>query len=179
VSAASAQQRADRPLQAALQRSIDIYSLLRSVPILRQLAVEPLVALAERMQIQSFGQGQTIFQQGDPGDALYLIARGQVQLVGVSGSDFARTPAIAYIGDFFGVLALLDDGQRLNSAIAMHPTITLMLKRGVPPAPARAASPYRCIAGRTGQPAARRLYSCKAVHLAHGKKRWTSMFSSL
>jgi CRP-like cAMP-binding protein len=130
VSSASDQrQRTDKPLQAAIQRSIDIYSLLRSVPILQQLAVEPLIALAERMEIQLFGRGQKIFHQGDPGDALYLIARGQVRVSYPSTLGRELTVAIFGTTDFFGELALLDDGPRLASAMAMCPTITLLLER--------------------------------------------------
>jgi CRP-like cAMP-binding protein len=122
--------------------------MLRSVPMLGQLTLEPLIALAHRMQIQIFGQGQTIFQQGDHGEALYLIARRQVRIYCSSALGRELTVAIFRAHDFFGELALLDDRPYSASAVANVPhDYVAAAAHGVPPAPTRSAGDYRDPAG--------------------------------
>jgi CRP-like cAMP-binding protein len=115
--------------QAGLRRSVDSASLLRSVPFFSSLAADALSALAERMQVRAFGRSETIFQQGEAGDALFLIARGQVRITTPTVLGRELTVALFRAGDFFGELALLDDGPRSASAVAMAPTVTLVLER--------------------------------------------------
>jgi CRP-like cAMP-binding protein len=127
--AAPDQPLADAPLHAAMLRSIDRLSLLRIVSIFDRLSSTQLAVLAASLRLQVFGRGQTIFQQGDQGDTLYLIARGQVRIYHPSATGREISVAIFRAGDFFGELALLDEQPRSASAEAMLPTITLTLGR--------------------------------------------------
>jgi CRP/FNR family transcriptional regulator, cyclic AMP receptor protein len=120
---------ADAPLHTALPRSIDRLSLLRAVPLFSQLSDTHLVTLASCLGVIAFGRGQTIFQQSDRGDTLYLVARGQVRVYHPSAAGRELSVAIFRAGDFFGELALLDDQPRSASAEAMLPTIALTLGR--------------------------------------------------
>jgi CRP/FNR family transcriptional regulator, cyclic AMP receptor protein len=119
----------DAPLHTALLRSIDRLSLLRAVPLFSRLSDMHLVTLASSLGVIAFGRGQTIFQQGDCGDTLYLVARGQVRVYHPSAAGRELSVAIFRAGDFFGELALLDDQPRSASAEAMLPTIALTLGR--------------------------------------------------
>jgi CRP-like cAMP-binding protein len=77
-----------------------------------------------------FRRDETIFHQGDPGDALHVIASGRVKIV-LPAPD-AGEPAILVAlgpGDFFGELALLDGEPHSASAVALEPVETLMLGR--------------------------------------------------
>jgi CRP-like cAMP-binding protein len=115
------------PLHTAMLRSIDKLGLLRTVSIFGQLTLAPLTALAAGLNVQAFGRGQTIFQQGDPGDTLYFVARGQVRVYHPLAAGQELSVAIFRHGDFFGELALLDGQARSASAEAMLPTVTLTL----------------------------------------------------
>ena len=66
--------------------------------------------------IVKFRPGQTIFRQGLPGDAMYLVQEGQVE-IRVDGS----TVEIVGPGGVIGELALVDGGPRSASAIAWTP----------------------------------------------------------
>jgi len=60
-------------------------------------------------RLWSFRKGETVFHQGDPGDALFIMASGSVKVV--LPSDEGAEPAIVAIlgpGEFFGELAILD-----------------------------------------------------------------------
>ena len=66
-------------------------------------------ALIRVLRIRRFRRGETIFHQGDPGDALFVLASGSVKVV--LPSDEGAEPAIVAIlgaGEFFGELAILD-----------------------------------------------------------------------
>ncbi|HUT01576.1 MAG TPA: cyclic nucleotide-binding domain-containing protein [Phycisphaerae bacterium] len=57
--------------------------------------------------------GETIFEEGDPGDKMYVILEGEVS-VRVGGEDVSLVGA----GSIFGEMALIDDSPRSASAVA-------------------------------------------------------------
>ncbi|MEI2783573.1 MAG: cyclic nucleotide-binding domain-containing protein [Candidatus Competibacter sp.] len=62
---------------------------------------------------QPFEPGQAIFREGEPGDSLYIVAEGQVDIV--LGARILETVGP---GGILGELALIDDKPRSASAIA-------------------------------------------------------------
>jgi CRP-like cAMP-binding protein len=91
---------------------------------------EALGALAGSMRSRRFRDGETIFHQDDPADALYVVAGGSVKIVLPSAED-AEPAILATLGpgDFFGALALLDEAPRSATAIALGATQALVLRR--------------------------------------------------
>ena len=53
---------------------------LRRVPLFADLPLEALTAIAAHLTPERFAEGDTIVQQGDVGDKLYLIERGRVEV---------------------------------------------------------------------------------------------------
>jgi CRP/FNR family transcriptional regulator, cyclic AMP receptor protein len=87
-------------------------------------------ALAAALRIRRFRKGETIFHQGDPGDALFIMASGSVKVV--LPSDEGAEPAIVAVlgtGEFFGELAILDGAPHSATIVAIEPTETLVLHR--------------------------------------------------
>jgi len=78
-----------------------------------------------------FRRGDTIFHQGDPGDALHILATGAVKIALPSTEGEEAIIATLRPGDFFGELALLDGAPRSATAIALEPSETLVLPRAV------------------------------------------------
>ena len=64
-------------------------------------------------QTQSFARGQTIFNQGDAGEVMYIVMDGQVEL-------FVDHESVESVGrdGLIGELALVDAAPRSASAIA-------------------------------------------------------------
>lgn len=89
-----------------------------------------LEGLARSMRSRRYRDGETIFHQDDPADALYVVAEGSVKIVLPSAED--GEPAILATlgqGDFFGALALIDEAPRSATAMALGKTQTLILRR--------------------------------------------------
>jgi CRP-like cAMP-binding protein len=78
-----------------------------------------------------YSQEQTIYSQGEPGDAVFLIQEGQVRLSVVSVAGKEATLAVMGRQEFFGVTCLGEQRRRLTSAMALQPTTLLRIERAV------------------------------------------------
>lgn len=87
-------------------------------------------ALVAALRTRRFRKGETVFHQGDPGDALFIVASGSVKVV--LPSNEGSEPAIVAVlgpGEFFGELALLDGAPHSATIVAVEPTETFILHR--------------------------------------------------
>jgi CRP/FNR family transcriptional regulator, cyclic AMP receptor protein len=67
--------------------------------------------------------------QGDRGDALYLLASGQVKVVLIGDDGREVILSVLGSGSFFGEMALLDDEPRSAHVVAMEESVLLQLRR--------------------------------------------------
>jgi len=81
--------------------------ILKNIPFFAELSDEDLQAIAEKIQMQYFAEDHVIFEEGDPGDVMYIIKRGQVQVVRDN-----TILAVLKDGQFFGEMALVSDEPR-------------------------------------------------------------------
>lgn len=77
----------------------------------------------------SFGPGEAIIKQGDPGDGLYLILSGTAQIL--KGLPGDKSKPLATLGPFrsFGEISLLVDQPRTASVVATVPLRCVKLTR--------------------------------------------------
>jgi CRP-like cAMP-binding protein len=101
---------------------------LASIPLFSTLSEDALWAVAQRLLLRHVPSGQLIFAEGEPGDALYLIDTGQIEIITNKrrGSD-----TLARLGtdEFFGEMALLTGKTRSTSARAATHTNLWVLYR--------------------------------------------------
>jgi len=73
--------------------------------------------------------GETLFHTGDPGEALFVVRSGSIELYikDTAGQKIVLT--IAEEGSLFGELSLLDSGPRTATAIALNDAELLVLDR--------------------------------------------------
>jgi cAMP-dependent protein kinase regulator len=101
--------------------------LLRRIPLFKEFESFELQLLAARLEPAAAAAGETIVEQGAPGDCFYLIESGEVavrlRLPGGQVVEQARRGA----GEYFGEIALLMDVPRTASVVAVRPTRLLTL----------------------------------------------------
>ena len=103
--------------------------IMRAAPLLAMVPEADVRALVDLGALEHYQPDESIFREGDPGDALHTIVRGRVRIVIVS--DEGREVILATLGrgDSIGELALLDGRPRSASAIAAEPTTTMRVAR--------------------------------------------------
>lgn len=88
-----------------------------------------LQALVPLLREKRAAKGSMILLQGDPGDALFLVASGQVKVVLIGEDGREVILSVLGPGAFFGELALLDDEPRSAHVVAMEDTTLYQLRR--------------------------------------------------
>jgi uncharacterized membrane protein len=87
-------------------------------------------ALAEVIDRLDLEDGRTLFEAGEPGDELYVVREGSIELYVRDTTGQKIVVHTAHVGDMFGELALLDDEPRSATAVAAEPASLLVLDRG-------------------------------------------------
>ena len=96
------------PLYATVEKIL----FLKSAPVFERVTGEDLAALARVADVETFAAGQTVFHEGDMGDALYVVVRGKIGIE--SGGERLATLGP---GEAFGEMAVLDEVPRSGSAV--------------------------------------------------------------
>ena len=96
---------------------------LSKIPIFRRLSPDELEQLAAEVGQVKFADDQTIFNEHDKGDALYIVDAGSVRIWVLDEDVKPVTLAELSPGEFFGELAVLDRGPRSTNATAIGETI--------------------------------------------------------
>ena len=76
-------------------------------------------ALSEVVDLVRLDGGETLFRAGEPGESLYLVRAGEVELFINDNVGQKITLDTVGPGDFFGEIALLDSGPRTATAVAL------------------------------------------------------------
>jgi CRP/FNR family cyclic AMP-dependent transcriptional regulator len=95
---------------------------LARVPLFKRLEPHELEHLAEDVDQVNYKAGETIFNEHDLGDGLYVVETGSVRIWVMDEDVTEVTLAELKPGDFFGELAVLDRGERSSSATALVDT---------------------------------------------------------
>ncbi len=103
--------------------------LLAEVPFLQLLDDNDRAALAADLDVVRFPAGQVLFNYGDPGDSLYVIRSGEVEVFFKDDTGERIVLETAKAGDVFGELSLLDGGPRTASVVATQDLEALRVDR--------------------------------------------------
>jgi CRP-like cAMP-binding protein len=103
---------------------------------------------------RKYENDELIFEEGQPGAALFLILDGKVAIE-MHRENHTTTLAILERGAFFGEMALLDEAPRSANARSLEPTYTLALYRNdlsqlIQRDPPTACQIYRALAHMVG-----------------------------
>ena len=95
---------------------------LSRIPLFRRLTPEELEQLAQEVDQVKFDADETIFNEQDKGDALYVVEDGSVRIWVLDEDVEPVTLKELGPGEFFGELAVLDRGPRSTNATAIGET---------------------------------------------------------
>jgi hypothetical protein len=91
--------------------------ILRRIKILSELNDAQLSHLADFLEVQRVDQWATVVRLGDPGDAMYFVLEGELRARVTTGG--AETILSTFgPGEFFGDIALFDQGPRSADVLA-------------------------------------------------------------
>jgi CRP/FNR family cyclic AMP-dependent transcriptional regulator len=92
---------------------------IERVELFRSMPPDARQALSRVLRSHYLRAGEWLFRQGDPGDALYIVRSGRLELV-ARNVDSDVVVRLRGPGAVIGELALLDGGQRATSARALR-----------------------------------------------------------
>ena len=92
---------------------------LGDAPLFAALDAEAAAALRSSMHEVSLARGRTLFNEGDPGNRLYVVTDGKIKLGRTAADGRENLLAILGRGEMFGELSLFDPGPRTATATAV------------------------------------------------------------
>jgi CRP/FNR family cyclic AMP-dependent transcriptional regulator len=104
-------------------------NFLANIKMFELLDEDDRVALAKVVDELKVPSGHTLFQAGDPGDSLFIVREGQIELFIKDTAGQKIVLHTAEAGDMFGELAMLDSGARTATALALTESVVLVLDR--------------------------------------------------
>jgi signal transduction histidine kinase len=102
--------------------------LLEAIPLFRHLNHTELEALRLIVQERKFSTGKVIFQENAPGDGVYFVKDGVVEISADTGGH--RVFSHLGEGEIFGEMSIIEHRPRSATATAAQPTEVYFLPRG-------------------------------------------------
>jgi CRP/FNR family transcriptional regulator, cyclic AMP receptor protein len=102
---------------------------LRNVHLFATLKEAQIEAISRILFVSSFYRNQVIFQEGEAGDALYIVLKGKVKICLYDEEGREYVLDIISKDGFFGELALIDELPRSADAVSVESTELLIVRR--------------------------------------------------
>jgi uncharacterized membrane protein len=103
--------------------------MLAGIEFFEMLDEDDRTALAGVIDYEKLDAEQVLFQTGEPGDALYVVRSGEIELYIKDTAGQKIVLNVVRQGEMFGELSLLDSGPRSATAVALMKTELLVLDR--------------------------------------------------
>jgi CRP/FNR family transcriptional regulator, cyclic AMP receptor protein len=107
------------------EQVMELVNILKGVELFHGLDTAQLGRLANISQSETYNTDDVIFSQGSPGDKMYVVTKGQVEIRFDDHKGSSQTGLYLGEGQIFGEMALLDQGVRSASVLAIEDGTTV------------------------------------------------------
>jgi len=105
-------------------------NLLARIPFFTALPPEELDRLVSELQVVNLQSGEILFREGDPGEHLYVVVNGELEILMAPNTDNELILNILHEGEYLGEMGLIQpNGLRTASARARGDVILLSMSR--------------------------------------------------
>jgi small-conductance mechanosensitive channel/CRP-like cAMP-binding protein len=111
------------PDEATKQRNVE--EMLRRVDLFATLDDEQRRAIAAGTRTRSYGDGEVVVREGEPGHSMYVVCAGKASVVLEPGK---RVIATIESGGYFGEMSLLTGDSRSATVVAEGDTVVLEIE---------------------------------------------------
>lgn len=105
------------------------FDIFRKIPIFEELTDDELNSILNIAQRATFGTGEIIFKEGDPGDGFYILIKGTVKISTTIEDSGEEVLAELKGNVHFGEINIIDGKSRSASAITISDTVCLFFPR--------------------------------------------------
>lgn len=102
---------------------------LKKCSVFEKLTMPDIAAISEIAQIAKFPQDSLIFREGDPGDKMYILVSGKVEIYKDIGASDREMKITIDEKETFGEMAILDDYPRSASARVLEDSVFITIGR--------------------------------------------------
>lgn len=106
----------DTETSGSPREQAQLESILDRIPLFQELSASEREALDSALGRREFADGKTLFEQGQPGDSLFLIGEGVVSVSAVDGRGATEEMGRLGPGDLVGANAVLTGAPRTETA---------------------------------------------------------------
>lgn len=102
-------------------------SILKKIYLFNKLNEDELKHILNIASATSYKKDTVIFNEGDKGDAFYVVLKGNIRISTNVPGVGEEALAILKKGDYFGEMSLIDNAPRSASAISNEDTVLLKI----------------------------------------------------
>lgn len=107
-----------------------IANLLKSIDLFKELDEQIHAEIIKHVTLDYFPAEFVVFKEGEVGDKMFIIKTGMVKIYHEGESpSFDKEIAVLGDNDFFGEMALFEEGSRNATAKTLEPTQVFVLKK--------------------------------------------------
>jgi cAMP-binding proteins - catabolite gene activator and regulatory subunit of cAMP-dependent protein kinases len=107
-----------------------ITEILRKIPLFSELNANQHAEIIKRIVLNYYPGGYMIFNEGEPGDALFIIKQGRVRIYHEAAiPSEEKELKILGVNDFFGEMSLIEEKPRNAKAKTLEETALFKLSK--------------------------------------------------
>lgn len=107
----------------------EIVAELRQIDFLRNMSEQEIRLLVPNVQVHEFGSGETLYTEGESGDTMYIIRRGNVEVLGHTDNGVQRSIAVLSRSQIIGEAGMITGEPRNATCKAQTDVEVLELNR--------------------------------------------------